>query len=349
MTDHDHCGGCSTVCGAQQGCVNGGCVDLVENCQNGVDDDNNGLADCADPACTAGYTCARTPSGWTGPIALWVGTAGAAPACSASGSYGADLLDAHAGIKVPSYTCPSCNCTPDSSAACSPLSFFYDTSAGCTDTTAWTVTVTDSGTCQQVALGAAHPSAHSSQLDAAPSTFVSGSCTGSQATPVFPNASWAQDVRFCGSPATTGGGCAQGQCVPNPTAPFGTKVCIFTEGVATCPSDYPVQTPASSQFYESWSEGRSCTACNCGSPKCGGTVHAFTDLNCTQNDTVVAIDGTCSTIPNDPTQGGSGFPSSTDTRSVQWDKGGPICGTVTSALQGAPKLESAVTVCCQSN
>src|SRR5262245_36868942 len=30
---------------------------MVENCTNSIDDDQNGMIDCADPACAAGFTC----------------------------------------------------------------------------------------------------------------------------------------------------------------------------------------------------------------------------------------------------------------------------------------------------
>ncbi len=347
-SNQDNCGACGAPCTAQQKCVNGSCQKLVENCTNGVDDDNNGLADCADPACAA-YACASTPSGWTGPIALWTGAAGAAPACSAAGPYPSGVLNAHSGLSTPGYTCPACNCAPSGGSACSSLSFYYDTTPGCTASTAWTVTVAPDGKCESVALSSATPSANSSQLEDAPSTYVTGSCVPNQGTPQFPDATWSGDVLGCGTGPSTpnGGGCAVGACVPKPKAPFGAHLCIFRSGVATCPSEYPTQTPAASQFYETWSEGRTCSTCGCGAPHCGGTVHTFTDQACTANDTVVAIDGTCSTIPQDPTQGGGGLGSRTDSRSIRWDNGGPVCGTVSSQLQGSPTPDSPVTVCCQ--
>src|SRR5580658_7572719 len=43
---------------------------MGEDCANGMDDDCNGLADCADPACqSAGYACETpAPTGWSGPV-----------------------------------------------------------------------------------------------------------------------------------------------------------------------------------------------------------------------------------------------------------------------------------------
>src|SRR5580698_10770098 len=36
-----------------------------ENCTDGIDNDGNGLVDCADPACQPAYTCVTAPAGWT--------------------------------------------------------------------------------------------------------------------------------------------------------------------------------------------------------------------------------------------------------------------------------------------
>ncbi|MGA7121295.1 MAG: hypothetical protein WBY94_14420, partial [Polyangiaceae bacterium] len=58
----------------------------TENCTNGIDDNCDGLVDCAEPSCqTAGYACVgAAPAGWSGPDLFWTGAAGAtAPACPA--------------------------------------------------------------------------------------------------------------------------------------------------------------------------------------------------------------------------------------------------------------------------
>jgi hypothetical protein len=343
QSDDQHCGDCATKCTAQQACQGGQCKTLVEDCQNGVDDDRDNLVDCADPDCSA-FTCASTPSGWTGPIAIWAGTAGTGPSCSASGGYASELLSAHDGLSAPGYTCPGCTCTPSSDAACSALTFWYDTTTTCSSSTAWTVNVTPDGQCHAVTLGQANPSARSSQLIPPVSSYISGSCVGSQPPPKFPAASWSTDVRGCGGLTTNGGGCTVGQCLPKPAAPFGAKLCIFKSGITSCPLEYPVQKPAAStQYYETWTEGRTCSQCSCSQPKCGGTVHTYTDTACTTDDTVAAIDGSCTTIPADPTQS-----SRADTRSTKWVNAGPVCGNVTSTLSGAPQPDSPVTVCCQN-
>src|SRR5262249_33512993 len=105
---------------------------MTEDCLNGVDDDGNGLTDCADPACAAGYTCTpNPPQGWLGPVALYNGP----PANKPKGPPGHPDT-AHQGntgiINDPAMcsacTCgnPTVTCTPnvvelDSDAACSTM------------------------------------------------------------------------------------------------------------------------------------------------------------------------------------------------------------------------------------
>ncbi|WP_205519468.1 hypothetical protein [Pyxidicoccus caerfyrddinensis] len=64
QTDPGYCGRCETACTLLQNCVNGECVRRGElDCGNGVDDNNDGPADCADrddcdnQACGEGCVC----------------------------------------------------------------------------------------------------------------------------------------------------------------------------------------------------------------------------------------------------------------------------------------------------
>jgi hypothetical protein len=166
-------------------------------------------------------------------------------------------------------------------------------------------------------------------------------------------------VRGCAAPVNSAGGCSGGQCLPKPAAPFGSDLCIFRSGISACPVDYPVQKPGSSQqFYQSVLDGRSCTSCNCGSPTCGGTLTLSTDGACTANSTVLNLGpaNTCTTIPGDPTQSLTydkpnpphAVTAADDTRSYKYTNAGPVCGSASSTLNGVPRPDSAITVCCQS-
>jgi hypothetical protein len=346
QTDSQNCNGCGKPCSVGQACIGGTCTKLVENCQNGSDDDQDGLVDCLDPDCTTGFTCATTPAGWTGPIAFWSGATGAAPSCAASGGYPSALLTASSGLVVPPYTCPTCSCAVAAGTYCDDLSFriYNAASSPCTGLPWTDVTVPANGACQDWALGGAMGiSANSAKLQNAPGSYVHGSCTPSQQSPRFPAAGWGTEVRGCAASASQGGGCSAGQCLPKPVAPYGARLCVFRSGISSCPPDYPVQTPgAGQQYYQSILEGRSCSGCSC-STSCGGSVKAFAGIGCTGTGSPVTTTDsvTCSPIPKDSNPGG------TDHHSLQWTNVGPVCGALPSALSGAPAPDSPITVCCQ--
>src|SRR4029078_11009879 len=127
------------------------------------------------------------------------------------------------------------------------------------------------------------------------------------------------------------GGCGAGQCVPKPTAPFNTKLCIFQPGLnLSCSGAYPNQSP---QYDAAFDDGRTCSQCTCGPPTCGGTITTYSDTTCGgANATVVDMSGSCTTIPGDPTRANG---PTQDTRSVRWSNAGPVCGNVTSSVQGS--------------
>jgi hypothetical protein len=354
LTDDKNCNGCGKPCTATQACVSGTCTTLVENCQNGSDDDRDGNVDCADSDCTPKYACASLPSGWQGPVAIWAGNVGAAPSCSASGGYSTQFLAANAGLVVPPYACPSCACSKSTGMYCDDLLFDLFDTTDCTGSNFWNeLSAPINGGCDDWTLCDANPSAQSAKLSGTPSSYVHGTCTPSQAAPQFPATSWTSEVRGCGSPASSGGGCGIGQCFPKPSAPFGAALCIFRAGIASCPADYPVQRPAGNQqYYQSVLDGRSCTACSC-DPQCGGTVSVYTTPTCSSGTgTPIKQSGgdTCVQIPADTTQSGvsgGGCSAMRDTRALQWTSGGPVCAASASDVRGAPTPESPVTVCCQ--
>src|SRR5262245_6655050 len=53
-----------------------------EDCTNGVDDNGDGLIDCADPRCSPGFACVSIiPTGWQGYVALYHGPSKDDPRC----------------------------------------------------------------------------------------------------------------------------------------------------------------------------------------------------------------------------------------------------------------------------
>jgi hypothetical protein len=52
IQDPKNCGACDRACMSSQACMNAVCVNRGEvSCSDGIDNDNNGLIDCADPVC----------------------------------------------------------------------------------------------------------------------------------------------------------------------------------------------------------------------------------------------------------------------------------------------------------
>ncbi len=86
--------------------------DSVEICNNGIDDDCNGLVDCADPACTAGWTCtaAPVPSGWS--VVSYAQSS--RPACPAGYGTPADVVEGPIGAPA---TC-GCTCNVTTAGSC---------------------------------------------------------------------------------------------------------------------------------------------------------------------------------------------------------------------------------------
>lgn len=87
------------------------------SCFDGLDDDGNGVADCAEPSCAPFAACvAALPAGWDGYAALYNGSG--MPACP--GVFMSMLAPGSFGLTAAPAACTACSCGAASGGACAP-------------------------------------------------------------------------------------------------------------------------------------------------------------------------------------------------------------------------------------
>jgi hypothetical protein len=299
---------------------------VMENCGNGVDDDGDGKIDCADEDCGA-YSCvAAAPDGWTGPLALYVGS-DATPTCS--GNYGSEALRGGSAVNATPAVCSSCSCTPQTASCASYLGFGFGAQSNCSDAGCMALI---GASCVEVA-----PSCLTGMSTAYVQTqFPPGtsSCAPSTQTPAIADASFSDHVLGCGaSDGLRRGGCSPGNLCAAAT-PFTGPFCIVKAGDLACPSG-----PYSDRrvYFTAIDDTRDCGACACGSD-CSYTWKIFDDA-----------DTTCATPL--ATQSGAGSCTMVTPSSGKLRVGASISGTGTCAPSGGQATGSAAgagatTACC---
>ncbi len=253
----------------------GGKITLAEEaCDNGVDDDGDGLVDCADSDGCPGFVCHPWPAtGWEGP--LIVRDADDDTPCP-----GAYPRDRGVGALLDDDQDPcSCACGPMKGRCRGDLELFDD---GACATAAQTLATGDVGAC-----GLEAGSAGSGRLSL---ESVELSC-GASAPPVVP----ARAVRTCeGGP---GGGCPEGSACLRPMEP-GTLVCVRgPRDAAACPAGFDerhllVAQPASALACSD----EDCACDPIVAPTCAGAV-SLRQSSCTSAVVgVVSTEATCASF-----------------------------------------------------
>jgi hypothetical protein len=252
------------------------------NCTNGIDDDNNGVADCNDPNCTtAGYTCHDVPAGWVGPVALFEGAPPANPCCPSDYPTLGPV-----GGRTPSmdpFTCTACGCGL-ATATCTPSPLVIHTTAGCIDP--GSSTPQQNGSCKPVS---------GSLFTAAPPTVTMGTCAVIDSVPLTPpTATWTTVDQLCLG-ETKGMGCTATQVCARPAAgAFGGALCVYAAGAQmTCPAAFAVKH----NFYQGFTDTRGCGPCTCGAPMppaCAATSVFYSTTMCSGG-----VNKVIGTIPND--------------------------------------------------
>jgi len=267
----------------EKSAADGPCVPTgsAENCTNGIDDNCDGLVDCAEPSCqTAGYACVgAAPAGWSGPDLFWTGTAGAtAPACPT----GYQTLDGNAG---PTGTSGSCACTCAASGqACTATAALHSdmtcaVNPACRSVTV-TATMTGTGACTPIAPTTVCGSGGSFAAAGGVPALSGGTCVPQVTKTPGPAAGWTSSARVCTAPADFPGGCAAAgqECVPPTPSPFGAAMCVHQSGDASCPAGFPTK----SLIYRGETDMRGCGPCMCSARPtggtCAGTISVWGDL-----------------------------------------------------------------------
>ncbi|MFO0659901.1 MAG: hypothetical protein U0165_08740 [Polyangiaceae bacterium] len=323
-----------------------------EDCFNGVDDNGDNLADCADPQCTPATTCVTTalPSGWSGPVSLYDGAPANEPACPSS--YPTQAFLGNRNITGAAAQCSTCTCSDPSGGSCvlPTQATVTDAQCGMSATYGGLLDLSSTiGTCAGnnyvggSVCGPNDNAACSVSLQVPATTVTGASCVPSNENPNIPAVS-ATLGKACGSPATNTAGCGTNQaCVPKPSSPFSSGLCIQHSGDVSCPAGAFVQKKV---YYEGIVDTRTCTACSCGDAgggTCATTYSFYSDLTLgicsTQAVTVQA--GTCTNLSNNPNIAGRKLVS------VGAPTGGscpPSGGSPTGSA--GPDTSTSTTFCC---
>jgi hypothetical protein len=253
----------------------GDACQAAENCTNGIDDDCNGLVDCADPHCTmAGFACtaAAVPSGWTF-IAFSEKTR---PVCPAMYDAEQTIVSGVAGAA------DGCGCTCSGSAAtCGGTATYtqYTSPGACVSNPTGVNLGVNNGACG--ATGTSVTSGDFYQLYyASTAQAQQGACTGAGKVTTAPAPTFDAGAT-CDGPTQLGGGCSTGACAPPTGAVF--VGCISHPGKVACPTFGFTQQTLASTGTPGWVDERTCGTCPCATGLTCGTVSnvaLFTNGTC---------------------------------------------------------------------
>ena len=313
--------------GATASSSSGGGVET--DCTNGIDDDHDGLTDCADPDCiNAGYQCAAdTPAGWSGPALLHADLS-APPGCGSDWT----MQPVAGGLDVssPLAKCSACACSTPSGATCQSANVKLANDPACAN-----------GPMMPVPLGACIPGQSASAYVAAgPVIGVGGGCAPAGGAASLLPAGFMTQAAVCAAPAMTGKGCNAGACVPRVPMGYGPKACVYAPGDPACPgAPYLNKT----LVYTGIDDQRSCSSCACGvvaGETCSATLLVFSGFGqgCSGALQTLPANGQCH-----PVQGPS-------TGLIVKQSGPPMggsCATSGGKPAGMATGAKPITVCCE--
>lgn len=291
----------------------GGAAPTGEQCLNGVDDDDDALADCADDDCTQ-VGCLDLPPEWIGPVEL------RSDDSPCEGDFSIGIASLKTSVDAPAARC-SCSCTGGIQ-SCATAGF--ETFANQTCGNQIDKETLASGQCEVLTdLGAVD----GYQVDPQGPAACTPAVDENLPTPSF------DAQRLCGLPAPPAG-CKEGTCAPSSGS------CVYASGNLVCPSGFATSFTGSAGIVDS----RACApgSCNCGAATggCGFTFELFDSPVCGG----APISSTMSTLCEAESFGNGPGSYSAVFTGVDGQFSCAASGTPTAT--GSVALSEPITVCC---
>jgi hypothetical protein len=232
---------------------------------------------------------------------------------------------------VPPLGCSACDCgIPQGSGCASPKVTYYSDS-GCT-VTLGTQTLAGEDVCLDASV-ATFGAAKVTQWGPA----MGGSCftTGGSIVSV-PAIDWKLDAMLCEGPPA-GPMCDGGSCLPKPPPEYEDTYCIYRNGPAQCPPEFPTDVTL---LEDSFIDDRKCGDCMCGVPQgvtCSGYALVAASDDCSGGNQ--SISAMCSPF---------GAADPIDPPSVTWTATtmGGSCAASAGQPSGTVVPDKPVQVCC---
>jgi hypothetical protein len=297
----------------------------AEDCDNDVDDDQDGDADCADDDCTARTCVEEAPAGWSGPVLLYEGAA--PPECS--GGYPDEAARGGTAVTAGAASCSTCSCTPADPGCASFLNFETSTASACDDANACSTSINSSCAVLMSPCFTTPTGYVETHLAGTPPT-----CAPSAQDPTLPDANWDAHAIACGPDhALQRAGCDSGEvCAPEPA--FDGAFCIVDDGDVDCPAGPYTDRRV---YFTDIADTRNCSDCSC-THDCSYTWRVFD-----------AADATCATPLLTLTQANqcaSVTPSAGTIRVNVSIAGTGECAPSGGAPTGSAEGDAPITACC---
>lgn len=297
--------------------------------------------------CGSGACVEVPPVGWTGPVAVYLGSPTGAPSCA--GDWSQEKLTANADLVAAPAQCAACACQPPSNPICGDA----------TVTAKWTGTDCNGMTCASKTIPAKpttcvpYVSETCNSVQLVTNVAVAGTanpCTPVAATPqaTVPPTKWNAKAVACSAPALAPNGCSMGKvCAMTPPQPLSSKLCVYKTGDVACPAgSYAQKTIV---YTGPVSDTRACGSCGCGTPvvDCSGTVTVYTHQDNSMAST--CTDPIVVTIAV-PTASCTGAGSANQTYALKYVPTGapmpPTCPPQGGQPSGTAIAADPTTVCC---